>query len=315
MLNKVYDIVQKIRDKIERGQKYYLLMSNKINWNQFCASIYAIEDSQCAIDAYRELPFPTDIKGKYLFTYGLLQAFYLQQDAANGLSNALCNKKIDFKTKYPLLYNIRELRNDTVGHPTKRTQGKGSSETYSFIQISQITMKKIGFYYHLYSQNNDFQPEYIYANLDKAIIEQSECITEILTTVCDFLDKEYYDHLKKFEGNKMVKIFDQLKFAKEKALTDIFLNSLGIQSAEDIFKKCKEALTSRFGDWRYFGGSHLIREIDSIFELIKELEAKQDFSQIRYFLAKLMFKELEELQGLCKEVDEEFENGLKEYSS
>jgi len=28
-----------------------------------------------------------------------------------------------------------------------------------------------------------------------------------------------------------------------------------------------------------------------------------------------MFKELEELQGLCKEVDEEFENGLKEYSS
>lgn len=50
---------------------------------------------------YTSYEFPTDIKGKYLYIYGLLQSLFLQQDAANGISTALLGKKIDFKQEYP----------------------------------------------------------------------------------------------------------------------------------------------------------------------------------------------------------------------
>lgn len=41
-----------VREKIERGEKYYALLNDKSKWNQYCASLYAIEDAQCAIEAY-----------------------------------------------------------------------------------------------------------------------------------------------------------------------------------------------------------------------------------------------------------------------
>ena len=77
MSEEVYRLIRQVQEKIERGENFYTLMENGIAWNRFCASIYAIEDAQFAIDAYCELPFPEDNKGKYLFTYGLLQAFFL----------------------------------------------------------------------------------------------------------------------------------------------------------------------------------------------------------------------------------------------
>ena len=96
-----YSTLESVREKIERGEKYYALLNDKSKWNQYCASLYAIEDAQCAIEAYTSYEFPTDIKGKYLYIYGLLQSLFLQQDAANGISTALLGKKIDFKQEYP----------------------------------------------------------------------------------------------------------------------------------------------------------------------------------------------------------------------
>lgn len=71
-----YSTLESVREKIERGEKYYALLNDKSKWNQYCASLYAIEDAQCAIEAYTSYEFPTDIKGKYLYIYGLLQALF-----------------------------------------------------------------------------------------------------------------------------------------------------------------------------------------------------------------------------------------------
>lgn len=67
-----------------------------------------------------ELRIQKGVSARDLYIYGLLQALFLQQDAANGISTALLGKKIDFKQEYPSLFEIREIRNDTVGHPTLR---------------------------------------------------------------------------------------------------------------------------------------------------------------------------------------------------
>lgn len=313
MSEEFYDLVQKVHDKMERGEKQFSLMDDKIKWNRFCASIYAIVDSQCAIDAYCELPFPDEIKGKYLYIYGLLQAFFLQQDSANGLSLALRNEEIKWKTDYPLLYKIRELRNNTVGHPTERRHGRGDSATFSFIQISQISMNKGGFDFCLYRQENDFQFEDVSVDLNAAITEQQSSIMEILNTVCTYLDQEYYDYLKKFEKDKMVEIFKLLNYSAEKALDDKPMGAWGIDSAKGMVIKCKEALTARYGAWDNLDSFHyLIDDIEKIFFLIENPTEYQNHSQIKHYMTELAFIKLRELRGLCQEVDSEFETDLKE---
>lgn len=57
MEDEFYNLVNQIHNKIERGEKQFRLMDDKVAWNRFCASVYAIEDAQCAIDAYCEMPF------------------------------------------------------------------------------------------------------------------------------------------------------------------------------------------------------------------------------------------------------------------
>ena len=313
MQDEFYGLVNEIHDKIERGEKRFRLMDDKIAWNRFCASIYAIEDAQFAIDAYSEFPFPEDTKGKYLYIYGLLQALFLQQDAANGVSVALCNAQINLKENYPFLHTIREIRNDTVGHPTERTHGPKNSKTVSYIQLSQVSMHKDGFRYCLYRQENDFRFEDKQVDLSAVISEQRKGILEILSEVCKHLDKEYKDYLKKFEDNKMVEIFRNLDYAAEKALHDDYLAAAGMSSAKSMVNKCKDALVERYGAWDALDGfKYLILDVEELFGLLETLNYGNDCSRIKFYLTELLFEKLKSLRKLCQEVDAELEADLKD---
>ena len=313
MQDEFYVLINDIRGKIERGEKRFRLMDDKIAWNRFSASIYAIEDAQFAIDAYSELPFPDNTKGKYLYVYGLLQAIFLQQDAANGLFVALCNEKINLKDNYPFLHTIREIRNDTVGHPTERTHGSKNPKTVSYIQLSQISMRKDGFRYCLYHQENDFRFEDKQVDLSAVISNQRKGILEILSEVCKHLDKEYQEYLKKFEDNKMVEIFQNLDYAAEKALHDDCLAVAGMSSARGMVNKCKDALVERYGAWEALDGfKYLICSVEELFDLLDTLDYGNNYARISFYLTELLFEKLESLRKLCQEVDEEFAADLKD---
>ena len=75
----------------------------------------------------------------YILAYGFLQALFLQQDAVRNLYEAL---QLPSEPD-PLLAEIRELRNDAIGHPTKRGGGKGKGKSFSF--ISRPSISKSGF--------------------------------------------------------------------------------------------------------------------------------------------------------------------------
>ena len=111
-------LIDEIRDFINSPRKQYELLSDSFFWNMLCASMDTIEDSQLAIESYEKLPSFDGFTGGYLYIYGLLQALYLQQNTVNHLSQSLFKKRIDFKNHYPELFKIREMRNDTIGHPT-----------------------------------------------------------------------------------------------------------------------------------------------------------------------------------------------------
>src|SRR5256885_2677191 len=105
---KLYDIYPILYQLDKRGISN--ILSKKDGFIQTCR--YTIEDAQSVIDDYKGLSDQEFEKIKYLALYGLLQAFFVQQDAIKGLISFCLNEKIDFKKEYPaLLYGIREIRN------------------------------------------------------------------------------------------------------------------------------------------------------------------------------------------------------------
>ncbi|WP_312938772.1 hypothetical protein [Oscillibacter sp.] len=111
------DLVRSYVSKIDKDRPATF---SEAQWSQLLATLDVIEDSQYAIDFYKRSPFP-DIEGAYLYIYGLFQAFFLQQDAINTLCGIL---QLDSFTcdNYALLKDIRDMRNDVVGHPTNRNR-------------------------------------------------------------------------------------------------------------------------------------------------------------------------------------------------
>lgn len=123
-LTNIDSLSDKIRDyiNISRIQNIYIL--NKKEWNQICSSLDVLGDTNYSISSYISTSFPNNDGLKYIYIYGLLQSLFLQQDAVKHLTCALfgINEK-DYKFSDELS-NIRDIRNDAIGHPTNRGNGK-----------------------------------------------------------------------------------------------------------------------------------------------------------------------------------------------
>src|SRR5690606_16854809 len=194
------DLVQqrgkRIRDLVNHPWKLQSLFDNKTKWNKLCASMDVIGDTQIAINSYFSLPSFKAENGGYLFLYGLLQALFLQQDALNHLSEALFDKPINWKSEYPDIYLVRELRNYSIGHPTKR----GKDESFHFIARYSVSKGHFRLMSH-YSKTNKSEFRDIDINAIRA--KQENSVVKILDTVIELMEKEYSDHKQKFENSKL----------------------------------------------------------------------------------------------------------------
>lgn len=253
---------------------------------------------------YTEFEYPSDVKGKYLYTYGLLQALFLQQDAAKDLSASLLNKNINFRKEYPALYQIREIRNDATGHPTNR--GRKDDCNQAYVQITQISMHKDGFRYAIYKDTNNFAFEEEHVDLSKCIEEQSKSMQSILAEICDLLDEEWRKHLEKFKDEKMVDIFKGLDYARQNVLEDDIVAEAGLEEAANMVKRCKSALNERYGDWRNIDCFRFeIEDIEEIFSLLGDIDVAIN-SRVDHYLSELLFIKIAELEECAKEIDEKF---------
>ena len=126
-------------------EKSDVLLQDTAVCHLLCSSLDVIEDTDYCLEAF----LTKDIEGldeegdkyvlatgtKYMYVYGTLQALFVQQDAVKHLAESL---QIPY-TCDSSLKEIREIRNDSVGHPTKR--GKGSAFNF----ISRVTIDNQGF--------------------------------------------------------------------------------------------------------------------------------------------------------------------------
>lgn len=131
------DLEKEIRGYINQPRKQHQLLGSPASWNMLCSCLDVVGDTQLALKAYHEADESSHAGEKYLMVFGVLQILFVQQDAVDHLCEAL---DIEYEAA-PSLDIIREVRNDSVGHPTKCGRGKGKS--YNF--ISRHTLTREGF--------------------------------------------------------------------------------------------------------------------------------------------------------------------------
>lgn len=212
-----------VRDYINTHRYQAELLKNSSTWNQICSSLDSIGDTLYAIDAYVSTEFPKDTGIKYIFSYGLLQALFIQQDALRHLAEA-------FEFPYvanDALLRIRNIRNASIGHPTKQNHGKTCYHNF----ISRMTMSKGGF--DLLRHFGAKEYESMRVDLLAMITDQLKWIKEGYEQVARRLREADRMHKEKF---------------KEAPICDIFHSAMGY-----CFEKIGGGIYSASGSDRTFG--------------------------------------------------------------
>ncbi len=262
----VSELMTTVREYTNQPRKQYSLLRSHASWNMLCSSMDALEDTELAISAYVRSGFPAEDGEKYLLTYGVLQALFVQQDAMTNLCAALgilCD--LD-----PSLKVVRNIRNDAVGHPTRRRL----RDVESFNMISRVTMSKKGFQL-LTSFSDDRESIFTNVELLQLIEKQQECFQIALGKVVAKLREEEAQHRAMFRNDK---------------LRDAFPPTLGY-----YFSKVKESTYSNIG--LRFGEAHFEFILEALETLKRKLEARGTleayegfngiFEELRYPIEKL----------------------------
>lgn len=199
MSDQVSQLESTIRDLINTPRTQELLIQDLRNWNQLCSALDTIGDSQCAIDSYVELDWPSDLGERYLRVYGLLQAMFLQQDATKHLAESL---GVDL-SQAEHLQSIRDIRNCAVGHPTKRGR---KSPTAHF--ISRATISKWRFdLMNSSEEGDDFQE----VDLRQLVSDQSQGVEIWLRSILETLRLREQQHRERFADMSLAELFHRSK--------------------------------------------------------------------------------------------------------
>ncbi|HCE1932517.1 TPA: hypothetical protein NJ543_002049 [Vibrio parahaemolyticus] len=306
-LIKFFDIESEVREHINTHRYQKVLISELDNWSQICSSLDTLGDTGLALKSYFKSDFPTEVGLSYIYTYGLLQALFIQQDAMNHLSEA-------FEVPYELsddLKSIRAVRNASIGHPTKNRVKK----TTYFNHISRISMSKGGF--TLARFYDEGESEFIDVDFKTIVETQLTGINNAYALISDKLREIDEQHRAKFMEKPLADILHStMGYMFEKVGQAIYSPSNSnvsfglsmLESIEEAYNNFQSALLERneLPD-------HTQYELDEYFHGIKRVKAYltgsnvNDFSEAdaRIFLFYLQ-KSHKSFENIAREIDEDY---------
>lgn len=305
----IKDLELKIRDLINIPRKQKSLLLESANWNKLTSSLDIIGDTELAIDAFEANDFPKDEGSKYLILYGILQALFIQQQAVQNLTEAL---NLSYSPD-PLLNEIREIRHDSIGHPSKR-QRKGKELSYNF--ISRITISHSGF--GLMKTFPDGRtPEFITINLLSIIKTQRDKLSQALNILLDRLKEDEMKHREMFRNDLLEDIFPfTIGYYFQKLNEGIY----GIKKIGLMHTKLLQTIVDNFKmalEKRDILESHIQHSIDLINYPLSELKlffesAEKSFlnDKSAYIFSFFVREQIRSLQELAKEIDSEYATDL-----
>jgi hypothetical protein len=307
----MYKYLQDIRGFINKPRKQFNLLKNRKFWNQLCSSLDVIEDSDLAIDAYINSEFGKDDGEKYLRLYGVLQALFLQQDAVTNLceslglpNNLIANSK---------LREIRDIRNDSIGHPTKR----GNYKSYHF--ISRVSIIKSGFQLISYYENN--KTKFRDVVVIDIVKEQRKYLLKILKKVVKVLKAEEKANKEKFKMEKLEAVFpDTLSYYIEKIFENIGkldhaeLGLVHVKLVKKVMDKLKGTLQKRGIEIDTYDSikflyellEYPIIELELYFNKLTAKEEPRINDKTAYIFTYFIKEKLYELKEIAKEIDDEY---------
>ena len=191
-MTNILQLVEEIRKLIYRPYEQDTLLQDDARWNMLCSCLDVIEDTDCCLEAFLR----TDIDrfdcdqhledgNKYMYVYGTLQALYLQQDAFTHLTESLPSTK-SFKMPCSL-DKIREIRNASIGHPTKQDRPAKVPVRFNF--ISRVSIGNQGFKLGT-TYEDDRSDCFKDVNIPELIATQRRIFIGVLKNIIETLEKE-----------------------------------------------------------------------------------------------------------------------------
>jgi hypothetical protein len=312
-MKSIANLESTIRDLINHPRKRYSLSKDPAQWYKLCSSMDVIGDTELAINAFlTNIKKTNDTDGElYIILYGVLQILFVQQDAVKHLTEALELNYIPNKT----LEIIRNIRNDSIGHPTKRGVGKG----YAFNFITRMSMTRCGF--TLITRHADRGSTLEQVNICHLIDEQRNELRQTLNKVIKHLNREAMKHKNQYKNETLADIFHpSLQYYYEKIEDAIFGNvqkELGIGTLKlvaKIINEFKDSLEKRQIIEAYDLKDNFIWTEYSLKKVLQFLEdpSKDNLNEKdAYIYFSFICKKVAELNEIAKEIDEEYQSKVR----
>jgi hypothetical protein len=207
-------------------------------WMQLCAAMDLLGDAQLALEASIDGSLIANSTGaQYAVVYGLLQALYLQQDAANQIKKCL-----ELAIPPPAeLDVVRDTRNAAAGHPSTY-KGGGAG-------IARFTLSGNAFELFIWSQNGQMSSREI--ALDVLCEQQSSAIHDFLRGVIGGLVERELEHRRKYRSDRLESlVFEGLGHPLEKLSAAAqgeqpALWEYGVEAVEGRIRSLRAALEDR----------------------------------------------------------------------
>jgi len=305
----IHEIKSKIYEYINTTRYQYSLIQDSNIWNQICSSLDIIDDTLLSIEDYIDNDFPQSDGLKYIFTYGILQSLFIQQDAVRHLAEAF---NISFSFSESLI-KIRDLRNSSIGHPTKQnTKGK---RFYNY--VSRISLSKKGF---TLQKTNIEQGRGVFVdvNIVEIIKIQIKEITDLLGNIFNRLLANDQNHKNKYKGELITSLFPaSLNYCFEKVGEAIYSPEYGkkklvlsmLKTIEEAYNEFESELIKRQelpgNESLQFEINQYKHAIDKIRDYLAENIGRMEESDARICLFYLREKHRNFFE-IAKEYDKEY---------
>ncbi len=303
------EILEIIREFINNPRKQYELIKVVSNWHTLCVALDIIGDTDMAVNAYIVKKPNGDYGDKYLTAYGILQVLFVQQDAVEYLHKSL---KIPY-AKDPVLQSIRDIRNDSIGHPI-RTDRKGKPVVFNFITRISLTSKGFDL---IKTFPDKVEPQFSHVNIIGLVKKQQKIHHAMLTNIVKSLKEEDMKHKKKFANERLRDIFPPtLSYFIEKIIESIYggkpaeYGQIHVKIISDLIYKFKSALISRGVYDAYDTVKYEIELLEYPIEELRKYFDKFDKSHINqkdaYIFAYFVKKRMESLKEIASDIDREY---------
>ena len=238
--------------------------------------------------------------------FGLMQSLIIQQDAIKHLYEGLSYQNpLDTVEK---LREIRELRKDCAGHPTKRFNG---TSHFTF-EIEKAKFKII-------SYTSAERPIFREIETIKLAQEQQRIVLEILNSLINILCDEEHKHKEKFKMIKLVELLG-VRYPIEKIMEAVERPEhvqLGLIHLDELSRnmgKFKKALAERGIEIATYDSVqclyedllYIIAEFGKYFSALKSGQEPRLFKKDAELFWFSLDKKYEELTELAQEIDEEY---------